>query len=237
MKKAVVTKNDKLIQNHMPLVYSIANNIRASIKLPAGIGYEDLISFGTEGLIKAYESFDSKRGVPFGAFATFRVRGEILDRLRKEWKYRTRTMPNFQERVAELAEEILGPPKSGVKNVEKSKIEDLISSSAVVYLLSSEKVQVQSTGKGMDDPGVEIIEKFEFTRQREIIREAIEKMLDQVEKRVLNMMYDQDLSQRDVAKALDISTSKVNRVHTRLISKLRDFLKSGMQKEEFAYGL
>ncbi|MCC6559692.1 MAG: hypothetical protein IT372_42790, partial [Polyangiaceae bacterium] len=79
---------DDLIKEHMSLVQAIAANLVGGGKIPPGMTFDDLVSFGVEGLVKGYEKFDAGRGVDFKVYSSYRIRGEMLDRIRNEWRYR-----------------------------------------------------------------------------------------------------------------------------------------------------
>src|SRR3989339_1513326 len=80
-KKKVTKKLPKAIEAYMPLVHAIASMVSGK-GLPPNIEYDDLVSDGTVGLMKAWERFDPNRGVKFETYASYRIRGEILDGLR-----------------------------------------------------------------------------------------------------------------------------------------------------------
>ena len=71
---------DKWVVRHLPLVRSIASRTCARIRQ---VEVDDLVSAGTVGLIEAVERYDEKRGVPFANFAYSRIRGAIIDEIRR----------------------------------------------------------------------------------------------------------------------------------------------------------
>ena len=71
----------KAVEAYMPLVHSIASMVSGK-GLPPNIEYDDLVSDGTVGMMKAWENFDPNRGVKFETYASYRIRGEILDGLK-----------------------------------------------------------------------------------------------------------------------------------------------------------
>src|SRR3989338_2024439 len=138
------------VEAYMPLVRSIASMVSGK-GLPPNIEYDDLVSDGTVGLMKARDNFDPYRGVKFETYASYRVRGEILDGLRNysPVPYRVQVMvrdlaqKGYKASVAEkiqkeetavekkeLSEEEFG---SAVKKIKK-----IISASSLMYLLSLE---------------------------------------------------------------------------------------------------
>src|SRR3989338_9529578 len=97
------------VEAYMPLVHSIASMVSGK-GLPPNIEYDDLVSDGTVGLMKAWDNFDPYRGVKFETYASYRIRGEILDGLKNysPVPYRIQVM------VRDLA-------KHGVKSVVSGK--------------------------------------------------------------------------------------------------------------------
>lgn len=221
---------EEIVKAHLPMVESIAANIAAAGKLPPGISFNDLVSFGLEGLVKAWGNFDPTRGVQFKTYASYRVRGEILDRLRKEWKYRNPSsykvqQQKIQDRIAEVARDALAEEAEGMSSQEKEhRVQDLIANSAVVYLLSMENIDIQSDVKGTKDPSVEVVDQMEFSRERTVLWEEIQG-LNHEEKQIINLFYLEDLNQKEIAEKLNLSKSKVSRMHVKLLEKLRRRLK------------
>src|SRR5450432_1256402 len=76
-----ISERDYLITETMPLVKSIADRLKRSWRLSAP--FEDLCAFGMAGLVEAANRFDPSRGVTFGTFAHYRIRGAIIDALRR----------------------------------------------------------------------------------------------------------------------------------------------------------
>ena len=75
---------EKIIENHIPLIKHIVN--RMNINLPPYLEYEDLISYGIFGLMQAIERYDVKKGIKFETYAYTRIKGSIIDELRKiDW--------------------------------------------------------------------------------------------------------------------------------------------------------
>lgn len=216
----------EIIQGHISLVQAISANIAASGKAPPGITFNDLVSFGVEGLIKAWKSFDNSRGVQFKVYASYRVRGEILDRIRKEWKYRNPgSYKTFQNRasakVSELAKNV-GKEKKDDKKA--GEVQSVVANSAIVYLLSMEEIEVPSGLQGTRDPAEEVIGNMEFSRERTVLWEEIKK-LTAPEKMMINMFYVEDKNQKEIAEALGFSKSKISRLHMQILNKLRSRLK------------
>lgn len=219
----------------MPLVHSIASMVSGK-GLPPNIEYDDLVSDGTVGLMKAWENFDPKRGVKFETYASYRIRGEMLDGLKNynPVPYRVQVM------VRDLA-------KKGVKSVvsRKDKEEDellekkelsadefklalkrikkIVSASALMYLLSIE---------GMTEAGVEAQVPGEVTPASEIdFGELKDKIrgeiynLPPLQKQVVELFFHKGINQKTIAQKLKLSRPKVCRLLSRAIETIKRRLK------------
>jgi RNA polymerase sigma factor FliA len=76
------SERDRLVKEHLPIVRTIAGAVRSSA-IGAGIPLDDLVAYGANGLLDAAERFDPARGVPFEVFCRYRVRGAIVDGIRR----------------------------------------------------------------------------------------------------------------------------------------------------------
>lgn len=222
---------EEIVKAHLPMVESIAANIAAGGKLPPGTSFNDLVSFGLEGLVKAWGHFDLTRGVQFKTYASYRVRGEILDKLRKEWKYRNPSsykaqQQRIQDRIIEVTRDALTDEEVEAMTPEEKehKVQDLIANSAVVYLLSMENIDIQSDTKGTKDPSDEVVDQIEFSRERTVLWEEIQSLSNE-EKQIINLFYLEDVNQKEISEKLNLSKSKISRLHVRLLEKLRRRLK------------
>jgi len=176
--------SDEFVVEHRPMVEALAANISGSGKLPIGIEYDDLVSWGMEGLIKAYKNFDDSKGSQFKTYAYYRIRGEILDRIRKEWRYRN---PNdyqehkkrIQDRIAEVAEESLDNADPNQSTSET--VNSLLSNAGVMCLMSIENIEIVADKEGMGDPEKEFIDNDKSVLWEEI------NSLEETEKKLVEL--------------------------------------------------
>ena len=117
-----------MMESYIPLVHSIASMISGK-GLPPNIDYNDLVSDGMIGLMKAWDNFDPKRGVKFETYASYRIRGEILDGL----KYYNPVPYRIQVLIRDLA-------KKGYSSILKSQNEDLKLTAKDAKLLEKKKM-------------------------------------------------------------------------------------------------
>jgi RNA polymerase sigma factor for flagellar operon FliA len=206
-----------------PLVQIIAANVTASGKLPPNIHFDDLMSYGTSGLIKAWENFDSTKNVKFKVYASYRIRGEMLDKIRKEWKYQNpggyKSVSRVEAKVAQAAIDTKG---TNTSNNEEENIKNIAANSSVAYLLSFE--DTQSAGDSVADSSLQLEEsvasQIDFAEEKKALWDAV-KTLAEDEKKIIKMFYIDDRSQKEIADALGYSKSKISRIHSQVLSKLR----------------
>lgn len=225
----------KMAEMYMPLVHSIAS-IVSSKGLPPSIDYNDLVADGTVGLMKAWKSFDKNRGVKFETYASYRIRGEILDGLKNynPVPYRVQVMIRdvakkgysaLTQKKEEEEEETYEKKEISEEEFNKAitKIRKIVSASALMYLMSLESAR---------EAGVEVdisaektpAEEVEFSELRSRLRQSLVE-LPELDQRVVELFFDRDMSQKDIASKLKLSRSKVNRIIGKTIVFLREKLK------------
>jgi RNA polymerase sigma factor for flagellar operon FliA len=229
--------SEEFIREHLPVVESVASGIASGSKMPPGISYQDLVSWGVEGLIKAKNNFKEDKGTKFKTYAFYRIRGEMLDKLRREWSYRNpadykQQQEKIQMRIAEVTQDILddsSPSLDTDTNLPKDeRINDIISNSAVVYLLSLDEIESVSVSQGTGDPSIEVLDEMDRTSTNSILWEEINS-LEADEKKVVELFYVKDLKQKEIAEALNLSRSKVCRLHMKVLEKLKRRLQRRME--------
>ncbi len=229
----------KSIEAYMPLVHSIASMVSGK-GLPPNIEYDDLVSDGTVGLMKAWENFDPDRGVKFETYASYRVRGEMLDGLKNysPVPYRVQVMVrNLAKKgvssVIDKKEE--AKEKEEEKRLEKKeltesefkqavkRIKKIVSASALMYLLSVEgmaAVGVEAQVSAESTPAAEL----EFAEMKNRIKGLL-LALPPLQRQVVEMFYHHGINQKTIAKKLKLSRPKVCRVLARAIKTIRGKLK------------
>jgi RNA polymerase sigma factor for flagellar operon FliA len=215
--RTLAPMTDAFVKDHQPMIEAIASSIVVRASLPTGIEFGDLVSWGMEGLIKAYSNYRSDKGTVFKTYAYYRIRGEMYDRIRSEWQYRNPTdyaeqRRKIQERIADVVEEALAT--SG--DISGSEIEErmthLISDSALVCLVSLDSVEEL---EGVTDERFEMID----AQHSELWEEVAD--LDPEERQVIEMFYVHGLKQKEIAEKMNQSRSRVCRIHMKVLEKLR----------------
>lgn len=223
---------EQIILQYAPLVKYVMG--RLAISLPAVLDYEDILSFGTIGLIEAVERFDYEKGVKFETYAISRIRGAIIDALRSLDR-----LPRSVRQKAKDADKALvdltsdlgrDPTDEEVAEAMGLKIEayrkHLVDASWITVSLDtmgmSHDGEEDSGGAlGIADPDEENFDSG--LEQQELIGElagAIRELPER-EQLILSLYYKEELTMREVSKVLDISESRVCQLHARALTRLR----------------
>lgn len=218
----------------MPLVHSIASMVSGK-GLPPSVDYNDLVSDGTVGLMKAWDNFDPNRGVKFETYASYRIRGEILDGLKnyspvpyrvqvmirdlakKGYKAAVAERLKKEEKLLEKKELTEAEFKSAVKKIKK-----IVSASALMYLLSLEEMESRTEVMVATERGP--ADELEFTELKDRMDAAILK-LPKLNQQVMELFYKKGINQKTIASQLKLSRPKVCRVIDRSVRFLQQELK------------
>ncbi len=222
---------EELILQYAPLVKYVMG--RLAISLPSILDYEDILSFGTIGLIEAVERFDPTKGVKFETYAISRIRGAIIDALRSL----DRLPRSVRQKAKEADQAVLHLTHELGRDPTDDEVAGLLGVSPEAYrkhLIDASWVTVSldanSSGgdeeddvgmMGVPDPDEEDISVG--LEQQELIGElgdAIRELPDR-EQLVLSLYYKDELTMREVSKVLGISESRVCQLHARALGRLR----------------
>jgi len=220
---------------YMPLVHSIASMVSGK-GLPPNIEYDDLVSDGTVGLMKAWENFDPKRGVKFETYASYRIRGEILDGLKhyNPVPYRVQVMVRdlakkgvkaVVSRKEKKEEELLEKKELTEEEFKQAlkRIKKIVSASALMYLLSIEEMSeagVEAQVPGEVTPSSEV----EFAELKDKIRASVQD-LPPLQRQVVELFFHKGINQKTIAKKLKLSRPKVCRLLARSVETLKKRVK------------
>lgn len=229
-------EREEMIVKYIPYVKYIASRLVAG--KPPGVEYEDLVSFGIIGLIDAIERFDVSKGLKFETYATLRIRGSIIDELRKiSWipKSAFSKLSNLNQAREELEMKLKKEPTDqelsdymGITIGEVRNIQTYINYVSVVSLdevffqSDEEDLKVKNIVEDESSPQPEKL--LEDSEQLEMLKKGID-MLSDKDKLILNLYYYEKFTLKDIGKILEISESRVSQLHSRAIIRLRENFK------------
>ncbi|MED3842940.1 FliA/WhiG family RNA polymerase sigma factor [Geobacillus stearothermophilus] len=222
---------EELVQRYMPLVsYHVQ---RLSATLPSSVPKDELISLGLLGLYDAIEKFDPSRDLKFDTYASFRIRGAILDGLRKE-DWLPRSVRDKVKKIEEAAERL---EQQYMRSVTAKEIAaELGMTEAEVQAAASDTFWSlwlplgQGAAEDEDEP-LEIRDDRALLPEEEAIkREMIDQLaegirrLNEKEQLVISLFYKEELTFTEIGSLLQLSTSRISQIHAKALWKLRRFL-------------
>jgi len=221
---------EQLVLHYISLVERIAGKVSCS--LPEHLAKDDLIGYGVFGLLEAVDRYDPERGIPFQYFAVKRIKGAIIDGIRKEdWvpvtvRKRARLLEQAYKKLEEeLQRNATDEEVAAELNISVDELLKWLNNIQYVSIISLDEPLVENeTGMLRDNVAdvlspnpVHLIEENEL---KKILSKAVSE-LPEKEKLVVGLYYYHDLSNREIARVLEISDSRVSQLHTKAIFRLR----------------
>jgi RNA polymerase sigma factor for flagellar operon FliA len=237
-KKPTQELREQLIIAYAQLVKLVAG--RLVMYLGHNVEFEDLVSYGIFGLIDAIDKFDMEKNVKFETYASLRIRGSILDQIRKmDWI--PRTVRQRQRQIDEAVKQI--EMRTG-KNATDEEIAVELGLSddeycswqsqlKVTNVVSLNEFEEQGTGP---EPVMDTSHNSHFAQPEEVVEEAElrEKLaesldiLTEKERKVIELYYYEEMTLKEISNILDVSESRVSQLHTKALTKMRKKMGSYM---------
>lgn len=228
---------EKIIIEYAGLVKLVAG--RLSMYLGYNVEYDDLVGYGTFGLIDAVDKFDFTKGVKFETYASLRIRGAILDQIRKmDWIPRSirqkqrkidTAYQNLEIKNGRSAsdEEIAMELEISVDELEtwqnQTKVTNIISLDEFMEQGTETKME-QSLTADFDQPD-KIVEKQEL---KELLVKTLESLTEK-EKKVIILYYYEELTLKEISRILEVSESRISQLHTKALQKMKVKLGNNME--------
>ncbi len=233
-KRDINTRN-KIILQYEYLVRLVVSKLITKYK--SCNEYDDFISYGMFGLIDAVEKYNYRKGVKFETYASIRIRGSIIDNIRKQdWISTTlRHKIRKAEEAFDKLEYELGRPATEEEvanhlNIKTEELHKLMIDSYtanIVYfdeLVSSavySSINLQQSKKDMPD------EKYEKKELIDLLAKGISK-LSKREKMFIALYYFEELNQKEIGLVLGVTESRISQIHSEALIKLRTYIKNAM---------
>ncbi len=227
---------EQLVKKYMPLVdYHVQ---RISSSLPSNVSQEELKSLGMVGLFDALSKFDPKRDLKFNTYASFRVKGAILDGLRKkDWlprsvREKSKKIESIKAKLeqkylrqitaSEIAEEL---------KMSEAEVQKAIQENALAHFVSIDETNEEND----QEQNLQIEDAAALNPEQQVLRnelvnelsEAL-RQLNKNEQLVISLFYEQGMTFTEIGKILNLSTSRISQIHSKAIQKLRHLLEKNV---------
>lgn len=222
--KGKIIEND-LIKEHLPLVRKVALHMR--VQLPGNVDLDDLIQGGTFGLMDAIKKFDPTKGVTFEIYARLRIKGAILDEVRRlDWvprRYR-RMSREISQAVNELGKALGREPEDREVaehlNMTLNAYQRWLGEANNGVLLSYDVLGPEGIEDSLSaQTGSPLDELLHISDHEEVVK-AIS-MLSEKEQQALGMYYLEEMNLKEIGLVLGVCESRVSQIHTRAVAKIR----------------
>ncbi len=217
-----------LAERHLPLVKSIALKLRAH--LPPQLELDDLIAYGTKGLLEAAQRYDPDRGTTFATFAYYRIRGAMFDGLRENGALsrtefaKARMLERADDYLENAAERERGAdPAALARRSTADTLGQLSAHVAALTVVAVTSLDAQAGGEPEDPQSLEPYDRLDGLGLRPHLRAALQGLSER-ERRLVELCYYQNQSLRAAGKELGISKSWASRLHGRALFKLQRYL-------------
>lgn len=219
---------DEMVTRHAPLVKRIACHLIN--RLPASVQLEDMVQAGMIGLLEASGKYDETQGASFETYAGIRIRGSMLDEIRKnDWA--PRSVHRKARMVAEAVRDIENEHGRDARDVEIAETlgmslgeyYKILQDNSYHKVLSVDDTSI-NTGETMldsmsdDAPG--ILEGMQNEDLQRMLSEAIAGLPER-ERLVMALYYDEELNLREIGAVMGVSESRVSQIHSQAVIRLQ----------------
>jgi RNA polymerase sigma factor for flagellar operon FliA len=220
---------DDLVVRHAPLVKRIAGHLLQ--RLPSSVQADDLIQAGLIGLLEASRNYDPGQGASFETYAGIRIRGAMLDEIRKN-NWAPRSVFRKARRIAEVIRDLETAKGRDAHDHEVAEVlgvsleeyHQMLQESSAHSLFSFEELGDGDMPVELAPNPFEAVETEDFKRR---LAEAVSGLPDR-ERLVLSLYYERELNLREIGAVLGVSESRVSQIHSqavlRLQARMRDWI-------------
>ncbi len=220
---------EQIIIEYAPLVKLVAG--RLNMYLGYNVEYDDLVGYGIFGLIDAIDKFDYGKGIKFETYASLRIRGAILDQIRKmDWI--PRSLRQKQKKIdaaiskletehgrlatdAEIAAELEISEEEYLNWQGQTNISNVVSLDEFIEVNGDKDVAPLKASR-FDQPE-EVVEKEEI---KKLIIEALDSLTEK-ERQVITFYYYEEMTLKEISLVLEVSESRVSQLHTKALNKMK----------------
>jgi RNA polymerase sigma factor FliA len=218
-------ERDKLVESNLSYVRALTGKIMRT--LPSTVEFDELVGYGTIGLIEAAERFDARRGVSFTTFSHYRIKGAIFDGLRQMGYYnntihqRGKLEANANDLLQTASDDAdHSEINSGSVEDEVASVENLLEGLIPVYLLSLDAEETLEVA----DPALPLSQNIETKQLAALIMEVVGE-LSADEQQLIKDIYVKQIPMIKIAEKRGSNKSWISRLHARAIQRIQDKLR------------
>ena len=231
-KKPTPELREQIIIEYAPLVKVVAG--RMNMYLGKNVEFDDLCGYGVFGLIDAIDRFDTAQGVKFETYASLRIRGAILDQIRKmDWI--PRTIRQKQKKIEAASKEVEARTGHAASEAEiamelgisEDEMTDWQTDLNMTNVISLNEFVEQGTEPAMETERnshfIQPEEKIAKDELKEKLKAALD-VLTEKEKQVILLYYYEEMTLKEISQILSVSESRVSQLHTKALGKMRSVM-------------
>lgn len=229
LKNPTAELREQIIIEYAPLVKIVAG--RLSMYLGYNVEYDDLVGYGIFGLIDAIDKFDISKEVKFETYASLRIRGAILDQIRKmDWI--PRTVRQKQKKIDEAIRKIETETGRNAQDediarelgVSEEELVNWQSQLKITNLVSLNEYVEQGVEPVMDASRNSHFVQPEDAIAEEELKKVLEQSLETLtekEQKVINLYYYENLTLKEISNILEVSESRISQLHIKALTKMK----------------
>jgi RNA polymerase sigma factor for flagellar operon FliA len=229
---------NELIKHYMYLVNFHVERIYSH--LPVNVSKDDILSAGLVGLYDALKKFEPARDLKFDTYASFRIRGSIMDGLRKE-DWLSRTTREKTKRIEQISHELeqiyhrlpLPEEIAVAAGMSTMEVETAIKDSLFSNIMSIEEKPKGESNRLKEGVGYSIPDESALLPEKHVLQNEVKEelktgiqSLTANEQIVISLIYKEDLTLTEIGQVLDLTTSRISQIHKKAIFKLKKELSS-----------
>ena len=229
VKAPTMELREKIILEYAGLVKIVAG--RLSMYLGYTVEYDDLVGYGIFGLIDAIDKFDYDKGVKFETYATLRIRGAILDQIRKmDWLPRTVRQKQkkidsaLQKLSLQSGREATTQELANELGISIDELDEWQNQTQLNNVVSLEEYLEQGTEIRMNSEYNTHFEQPERLMEQEELKKVLIEALDcltENEKKVITLYYYEEMTLKEISLILEVSESRISQLHTKALRKMQ----------------
>lgn len=222
---------DQLILEYSNVVNLVAG--RLSMYLGYTVEYDDLVGYGIFGLIDAIDKFDIDKNVKFETYASLRIRGAILDQIRKlDWVPRTlrQKQKKMDAAVSKIEADYGRPAKpeevANELGISTEEYENWKTEAEFTNMVSLDDYLEQGSEGRMETFGAKFAQPEEALEKKELKEMLVKalKTLTEKEQQVITFYYYEELTLKEISQILSVSESRVSQLHTKALQKIKNHI-------------